>query len=347
MKILIIKISSLGDIIHAFPAVTLIVETVKDARIDWLVNATYVPLLKYHKDIESIISFPRRELASLRTFPSACRKLFHEIRRERYDIVIDMQGLLKSVLCARCARSGKVVGFEKPRECLSTLFYDEVVSVSSKTHALERNIQLVSQIFNTPFRVPNLVLPKLEEFDCKAGALLKQSGISEDDICIGIAPGARWKTKCWPPAFYAAILKMLAFSFPDLKFLLLGDIFDLNSSKAIIGKNASPAIIQLAGKSGMGELVELIRRCCCLICNDSGPMHIAAALKVPVFAMFGPTDPQKTGPFGEGHSVFQAELECIKCLRKYCPQNNYLCHESIDPALVVEKIAAILTPKMD
>ena len=98
----------------------------------------------------------------------------------------------------------------------------------------------------------------------------------------------------------------------------------------------------IAGETGIGELVEAIRISKCLLCNDSGPMHIAASLKIPVFAMFGPTDPDKTGPYGKSHSVFQPELSCIKCLKRYCPDKNYVCQKSVNPDSAADGIVSLL-----
>ena len=114
---------------------------------------------------------------------------------------------------------------------------------------------------------------------------------------------------------------------PDYKVLLIGSPSDRDVAEKIISAASDKRIISITGDTSVGEMIEAIRRCNFLISNDSGPMHIAAALKKTVFALFGPTNPDKTGPYGDFHYIFQRDLECIKCLKRTCPDNSYICHD--------------------
>jgi len=114
---------------------------------------------------------------------------------------------------------------------------------------------------------------------------------------------------------------------PDFKFLILGSEADSSASSEIIKSAANAKVISLTGKTGIGELIEIIRRCEFIISNDSGPVHIAAVMDKTVFAFFGPTDPAKTGPYGNKHYIFQADLPCIKCLKRKCPLGTFECHK--------------------
>ena len=342
-KILIIKISSLGDIIHAFPAVFLIAGKYGNAKIDWLVSPAFAPILEYNKCVNRIIPFPRRELASPFTFPKAFINLIREIRREKYDLVIDLQGLLRSAFFAKFARAPVIAGFDSPKERAAAFFYNRKISpASGYVHAVDKNAAFISKLLSLPFNVPDTPLPEnRRNIDSLAGILGKKN-ISRSDLIIGIAPGARWESKQWPPQFFAKVMDSLDGRIPGCRFLLLGSAGELETCRKISSscEKARPVII--AGETGIGELVEAIRISKCLLCNDSGPMHIAASLKVPVFAMFGPTDPDKTGPYGKEHSVFQPELGCIKCLKRYCPDKNYACQKSVNPDLVVDGIVSLL-----
>jgi lipopolysaccharide heptosyltransferase II len=211
-------------------------------------------------------------------------------------------------------------------------------------HAVDRNIFLISEGFQTgsPGNSPPPPLPELEKYSAPVQNALKKMGISSNDICIGIIPGARWESKSWPPDFFARIINSEALKNKGAKFLIFGSKAETQAANAILEKTDGKNVFSMAGKTSIGELVEFIRRCSCVVTNDSGPMHIAAALRVPTFALFGPTFPEKTGPYGKEHLVFQANIGCIKCFKKYCQDNGYKCHESIDPENVAKKILEYL-----
>jgi lipopolysaccharide heptosyltransferase I len=342
-KILIIKISSLGDVLHAFPAVSLIAEKYKDAQIDWLVNPAFSPILQYNKCIHRIISFPRRALGSPLTFPRAFVNLIREIRLEKYDMVLDLQGLLRSAFFAKFARTSVIAGFDSPKERAAVFFYNRRIFPGAEhVHAVDKNVGFISKLLDLPFNVPESPLPEDKWNMDRLAGILGKSNVSRNDMIIGIAPGARWESKQWPPLFFAKVMDLLESRIPGYRFLLLGSADELETCRRIASscEKAKPVII--AGETGIGELVEAIRISKCLLCNDSGPMHIAASLKIPAFAMFGPTDPAKTGPYGEMHSVFQPELDCIKCLKRYCPGKNYVCQKSVKPDLVADGIIDLL-----
>jgi heptosyltransferase-1 len=342
-KILIIKISSLGDVLHAFPAVSLIAAKYENARIDWLINPAFAPILEYNKCVSRIIPFPRRELSSPFTFPRAFINLIREIRLEKYDLVIDLQGLLRSAFFAKFARSPIVAGFDSPKERAATLFYNRKISPGAEyVHAVDKNVGFVSELLGLPFNVPDSPLPENRTNMDGLLRILGKKDISENDLIVGVAPGARWESKQWPPLFFSKVMDSLEGRLPGCRFLLLGSGDELETCRRISSscEKARPVII--AGETGIGELVEAVRISKCLLCNDSGPMHIAASLKVPVFAMFGPTDPDKTGPYGERHSVFQPELSCIKCLKRYCPGKNYVCQKSVNPDSVADGIFSMI-----
>ncbi|HBC85967.1 MAG TPA: lipopolysaccharide heptosyltransferase II [Lentisphaeria bacterium] len=342
-RFLIIKISSLGDVLHAFPAVSLIRRKFPDAKIDWLVNPSFAPVLEYNKDVSGILKFPRKELGSPLSFPGAFSTLVSRIRREKYDMVIDLQGLFRSAFFAKFARSPEVAGFASPREKLSALLYNRKISPEPEyVHAVEKNARLVSILLDIPFSVPDTLLPVNSANKGKLDSLLAGKGIAQDEILVGVAPGARWESKQWPPEFFAEVVEKVGASVEKCRFLLLGSPDELEACRKIASVCLKARTTVIAGETGIGELVEAIRMSKCLLCNDSGPMHIAACLHVPAFAFFGPTDPDKTGPYGKGHTVFKPDMSCIKCFKRYCPQRNNLCHKSIDSSSVAEGVISLL-----
>ena len=143
---------------------------------------------------------------------------------------------------------------------------------------------------------------------------------------MGMIPGARWKSKCWPPEFFAEIATKFLAKNPNYKILIIGSQDDHISAQKIISVTSNQNVISIVGETSIGEMIEAINRCQFIFSNDSGPIHIAAALGKTVFALFGPTDSKKTGPYGNFHHIFQRNISCVKCLKRTCPDASYQCH---------------------
>jgi len=339
-RVLVIKPSSLGDIIHALPAVELLLQHYPQARIDWLVHPAFAEALQYCRNLTRVIIFPRQELGKAKTFLPHFLRLSRELRRRRYDLVVDFQGLMRSAFFGRLTRTRRFAGFANPKEPIARIFYREKVKVPMRVHAVEKNLDFVAGLLNVEvpaaFRFP--VLPPNPDAARRAAALLRQNGLGIHPL-LGIIPGARWETKRWPETFFAAVIDRVAEALPDLRFVMLGAPAENAAAEKIRQLVKSPdRIVSLTGKTSIAELTEVIRQTVGLLTNDSGPMHIAAALQVPVFALFGPTDPAKTGPWGPGHFIFQPDLDCRGCLKRECPRGDARCHQMLDPQTVAEAI---------
>ncbi|OGV36104.1 MAG: lipopolysaccharide heptosyltransferase II [Lentisphaerae bacterium GWF2_45_14] len=343
-KVLIIKPSSLGDILHALPVVEIIKEKYPDAVIDWMVAPQFSPLLELHPGIRRKILFRRKQLGKFFSFFPAFLELVRELRSEKYDMVIDMQGLLRSSFFARLARTKVIWGFSDTREKMASFFYNRKVKTpEDKHHAVEKNLYLVCEAMGVPFKMPAWVPPRNEAACMRLKDTFSKEGIQQGKTFVGIVPGARWKTKEWPPDFFASVVSLIAGELPYVEFIMIGSSDDSTAASEISRLAAPGAVIHdLTGKTGISELVELVRTCLVVLANDSGPMHIAAILKVFVFALFGPTDPEKTGPFGDSNEVFAADKGCIKCMRRYCVDGSYGCHSAIDPGMAAARISQIL-----
>ena len=345
-SILIIKPSSLGDILHAFPAVKLIKETFPQARIDWLVNPSFAPILSYCDGVCDIIDFPRKELASPSKFFPFMIQLLGRLRSKNYDMVIDLQGLFRSAFFAKAAKSKTTAGFKNPREAISKIFYDIKIAVPPEmVHAVEKNAFIVSELLGIEYRVPLLNLPEITEYSAPVNKNLNAFNIAQNDICIGVIPGARWESKKWPASFFSEIINTVCEKNNRCKFILSGAPSDISSAEKILAKTKSEKVFTMAGKTGTAELVELIRKCSAIVTNDSGPMHIAAALNIPVLAFFGPTLPEKTGPYGKNHVILKSNTDCIGCLKRYCPDKSYKCHNGIAPADAVNRLLELINHK--
>ena len=182
-------------------------------------------------------------------------------------------------------------------------------------------------------------LPPVEKYASAAEKLLADKKILGKKY-IALAPGARWKTKQWPPEFFAAAAVGIAKRLPDHEFVLLGSPAEGPLCRRLQEAAGTVPVTDLSGLTTTGSLVEIIRKAKLLICNDSGPMHIAAAAGTPVLALFGPTVPALTGPYGSLCRVVQPELNCIGCLSKSC--STELCHSSVDPLVTADHAIQLL-----
>ena len=337
-RILIVKPSSLGDIFHAFPAVARLHELFPNAVFDWLIHPAFAEALDYAPaPIGRKIIFRRRELGKLSTMIPEFIMLARELRKEPYEYVFDFQGLFRSALFARIAR-GRVIGFARPREPMARWFYHRWCKVNLRLHAVRRNQLLVERFFHTgTMRTatdlhPNTLYGK--SLDDKLARLNMQDG----KYLIGISPGARWESKVFPAELFAKVIMQLADMLPGARFVIMGSPVDQKLAERIQLLAGKAPVYSLAGATSLGELVELITRCNVMIANDSGPVHIAAAARIPVVCFYGPTNPNLTGPFGDIHTVFQrGDLACIKCMRRQCTQIRTECHD-IDAAAVAQAV---------
>ena len=342
-RILIVKISSLGDIIHAFPAVALLKKECPDSKIDWLVNPAFAGALKYCAGIRQIIPFPRKELSHIGSFFPAFFGTIGELRNKKYDIVIDFQGLMRSAFFAWSTGAGRIAGFKCPKEKPAKFLYSENFEIEPEfVHAIEKNTRLVSKLLGTEFSIMLEDLPVIDDSREKALGILGSAGFAPGKPFAAIAPGARWESKKWPTSFFAEVVKKVLASDKNAKFAVLGTESDSGDASAIMEAVPGNSIANLCGKTGMGELFEILRLSRCLLSNDSGPVHIAAALKTPVIALFGPTIPAKTGPYGQIHRVFQPDLDCIGCLSRYCTKHTQECHSGIDSGAVADAMLGLM-----
>ena len=333
-KILIVKPSSLGDILHTLPAVALLADAWPQAEFHWLVNSPFKDIIAYCPAVTEIIESPRRRLGSWRTFLPALAALRQQLRRHNYRRVIDFQGLLRSAAVARLAPAEEYIGFAAPREKLARLFYNRLIAVPGTCrHAVDKNLSLAEQICHVHSK--DYHLPSLPQFAASARQLMAQ--VPKQKTLVAVALGARWESKRWSAAFFADLLEQLLHNVSDISIILLGASDSLPEAEFISHSLNSSQITSLVGQTTLPELIEVIQLSNLLICNDSGPMHIAAAAGKTVFAFFGPTVPEQTGPYGKKHYIFQRDLHCIGCLKRYCPSGEMACHD-LDIDEIVRKI---------
>ena len=342
MRFLIVKPSSLGDILHAMPAVSALAKARPDVCVDWVVKPAFAELPLYLPCVRRVIPFYDGKFRKPLRFLPALLDLRADLRREPYDAAIDLQGLIRSAFIGRLSGCALRAGFASPREPFAAHFYTRRLKGREKPcHAVDVNNALMRDFLGQDDLDFSLDLPVNERTADRAREIVAEAfgGTLPGRFAV-VAPGARWETKKWPADFFSAVISSIARREPEMKFLLAGSRDEMPDAEVILAKCAKLPVASICGKTSVVELLETVRLASLMVCNDSGPMHMAAALGVPVVAMFGPTDPVLTGPYCEKKSVFIPETACIRCFLRYCKDSR--CHALIDPEQVAEASCNLL-----
>jgi heptosyltransferase I len=332
LKILILKPSSLGDVIQALPVLRLIKCHLPESEVFWWIDSHLAPLIENDPDLTGIIRFERKRWASPRHWPEMFRSI-RWMRAQNFDWVIDLQCLLRSGMFAWLANGKFLIGLDEVREGARG-FYDLAVRRTSfHTHAADWYLAVLPPL-GVPVHKNFQWLPERPEITAAVKSKWKAAGTR----WIAIQPGARWQTKRWPVEYFAGLVRMLAKNFPDAHFAILGNSDDKSLGKAIA--HAEPArCLNLCGRISLLEMVEWLRLSELMITNDTGPMHVAAALGKPLIALFGPTEPRRTGPYGQLENVLRIDLPCSPCMKSRCHyKKRNECLKAISPAMVFERV---------
>ncbi len=295
MKILIVRVGALGDVLHALPAAAALRNARPDWTIDWVVDPRWAPLLVDSEGRGPIVT--RVHMAETKLWSGAplswktlrsVAKLRRDLRNERYDVVVDMQGTIRSAVIGRFAKAREFTGYEDPREPAAARMYRRSRRRIGK-HVVEQGTALLGGACSVALEPASVVLPREEWADNWAAEL-----VADRKVCV-LAASAGWGAKQWPAARYGELARELRG---------MGIIPLVNAPKkddpvanAVIAASGGAAEIAVCNVAG---LLALMRRTSLLVGGDSGPTHLAAALGIPVIALYGPTDPARNGPWGPG-----------------------------------------------
>ena len=330
MKILLLKPSSLGDVVQALPVLRRLKQHRPASEVWWWIDSALAPLLEGDPDLAGVVRFERRRWAAPRHWPEMWRSL-RWMQAQRFDWVIDLQGLARSGAFAWLARGKLLVGLDEPREGARG-FYDIIVPRASYyTHAVDWYLSVL-RILGVPAN-GNLEWLPVRPF---VAAQVRRQWPAPDGLWLALLPGARWPNKRWPAEQFASLVRLLDGAGDAPRFVILGGEDDREAGKTIA--RADPRrCLDLTGQTSLPEMVEWLRRCRLAVSNDTGSMHVAAALGTPVIALFGPTEPRRTGPYGQIGHVLQTPLPCVPCLRPRCHYEIPMeCLRAISP----EQVAA-------
>ncbi len=328
-RILIVKLSSFGDVIHALPTLEALRAAFPEGQITWLVEAAYAPLLTGHPALDEVWPVPRVRFGHQVGREELLRllRLVRRVRASPFDLVIDLQGLLKSALWVALAKSFRKVGYDRTRELSYLALTERIPPYDPEAHAVWRYLH-VARHLGAP--------PTLPCFRLGLTPALPDSLVPPDRPLAVLHPGARWPSKLWPAASWARLADWLIRE-KGLTVIITGSAGDRELATHIAAAMQERAR-NLTGRTSLAELAGIMQQARVAITADTGPMHLAAALGTKVVALFGPTAPWRTGPFGEGHRVVRLELQCSPCFKRRCPEPRCLTGLSPDAVqAVVEK----------
>ena len=342
MKILILKPSALGDVIQALPVLRLLKLHFRDAEIFWWIDSTLAPLLEGDPDLAGIVRFERKRWAAPVHWPEMLRSL-RWLRGQDFDLVIDLQCLARSGAFAWLANGKFLIGLDEVREGARGFYDTAVRRAFFHTHAVDWYLAVLPQL-GVPVHRHFVWLPERPRVAAEVKRKWPGAFVFNPQL-IALQPGARWPNKRWPAENFAGLVHLAAKHFPASRFAILGDTEDRPLGE-IISRAAPERCQNLCGETSLPEMVEWLRLCDLMVTNDTGPMHVAAALGKPLVALFGPTEPRRTGPYGQLESVMRIELPCSPCLKGHCTyEKPNECLNAISPAMVFEQLRKRLQPR--
>ncbi len=342
MKVLIIKLSAIGDVVQTLPALEALKKTYPESEITWVVEEAASAILEDHPLINRLMVSRRKTWFKKMVNPFTCLEglgsiigFIRELRDTRYDIAIDFQGLFKSGIVIGLARSVRKIGFDRTRE-LSYLFLNErMPAFDVERHALERYLD-VARYLGAKDPSPACTLP-IDRERVTVRQRLGEVKRPEQPLVV-VNPVARWKTKLWQERNFGELADRLVRE-KNAAVIFTGSIDDRTMIDRIQSLMRERSL-NWAGETTLKELAALASLSELFITTDTGPMHLAAASGARILALFGPTAPWRTGPYGESHIVLRTGIGCSPCFQRKCDR-AVACMEGITVEDVMKRVPLV------
>ncbi|MBV8141861.1 MAG: glycosyltransferase family 9 protein [Verrucomicrobia bacterium] len=362
-RILLIKPSALGDVVHTIPVLPKLRARYPTARIDWLITPENAGLVHHHPDLSGVVLFDRQKLTQFGrswTATNELLRLLGQLRQAHYDLVIDLHGQIRSALITLATGAPVRIGFARPirrtqpasehhalrnfprhgwtgaREGSWLAYSHHIPILGLDVHAIDRYLWLGSVLGLDDSPIDSRIYLSAES---EAAAQHLLGGLASQRFGV-LVPGTIWETKHWHPERFAEVglwLKKEGFG-----VVVLGRRQDRRRCEKIT--ELCRGAIDLSGQTTPGELAAIIQRAAVCVTNDSGAMHLAVALERPVISVFGPTNPVHIGPYHRPQSVVRADLSCSPCnFRRLsqCP-HGHACMTQVSATTVIERVASAL-----
>ena len=349
MKILVVRLSSLGDILHLFPAVSDLRRHFPDAEIHWLVEPAFSELAGWHSSIDKVIAAPLRSHKKIWwKIPALLYKLRQELESENYNIVLDAQGLLKSAFLARLAGTD-IYGFDagSAREPLASWFYKKTAKVPKGLHVIEKNRQLVAKTLAADITLPaDFGLGKFRHLQMQAEVSGALKAIIDRPYLV-LLHGTTWNSKYWPESSWEELIRLL--SQQGTRCLLPWGNED-ERFRALRLQAAGNGQAEVLPRMALAELASVLLHARAFVSVETGIGHLATILDVPGVMLHGPTDPDYSGILGKACKHITSGLYCSPCFLRNCPRIQTSreippCQQEIRPMQVYEQCMALITPR--
>lgn len=314
-KLLIIKPSALGDIVHTLPFLAAVKKTYPGCEVHWLVAKGLHTFLEGHPLIDRLWLFDKqrwKQAAHLGRTLGELKDLWQALRREKFDVSVDLSGLLRSGLLTWAGGASLRLGFSDSNEG-SPFFYNQKIPGGDAIHAIDRYLKLAALLGCDTSEVSYPFAP-FDENPPICAELPEQYAV--------FAPSAGKEANRWPAERFGELAGRL-----NMPVVIIAGKAEENVARKAVAASDGKAL-SIAGRTNLKELAAVIKKATFFVTNDTGPMHIAAAQGVPVFAIFGPANPMRTGPYGDIHTVIREELDCAPCYR-WKPCSHWQCMENI------------------
>jgi heptosyltransferase I len=305
-RILIVRMSALGDIVHALPVLAALRDARPDAEIDWIADRKYAGVLDLVDGLNRRIIGRPRLLRALR-----------ELRGRRYDVAVDLQGLLKSAAIARLCGARRVLGFETRalRERGAAWFYSETIPVAERAHIIEKNLSVLPLlgVQSSSVRFPFIIPPSPVAAQLEAEVASNETGFAL------INPGAAWPNKRWSPERYGEVARRMRERHGLRSYVLWGE-GESALADLVVSHSANAAT--RAPKTTLGDLLAVSSRARLMISGDTGPIHLAAAVGTPLVGLYGPTWPERNGPWHPDDMVVSRAAQCACHHKRECQRGG-------------------------
>ena len=336
-NILVVKLSAIGDVIHALPVSYAIKEQYPEAHLTWVVEQAAYAILEDNPCIDELILFEKAKFRSIGGFLREIGPFRRRLRTRRYDASLDLQGLFKSAAIAWNAGAKLRIGTANMREG-AHLVSRPVRGAHAEGHIVERYLDVARAL---GCRVGEVRFPvSVSDRDrMAADTLLAREGVQEGRPFVAFAVGANWPNKRWPVEHFAALADRL-YHAHYVPVLVGGGRLDATLAEDILRASEIPSV-NLVGRTNLKQLAHVFTRAALVLGGDTGPVHLAAGLRVPTVMLMGPTDANRNGPYGQLQNAIEVDRPCRGCWKRACPK-GLDCLAAISVDAVAAKIGAVL-----
>ena len=347
-RVLIVKLSALGDVAHALPVVDYLRRTAPAAQVDWAVDRRFAGLLEGNPGLRRVVSLDLKRWKREWSTTAARKEAAEAVRRlrdGRYDAAFDLQGNAKSGVVIRLSGAPVRYGFDRNgvREVPNLLFTNRKVAVEPEDrHITQKLLRIVSAPFGGTFDL-SVLRPEIVVTDAqtrRAEQVVQALSPGATPLVV-VHAGTTWRTKRMDPVFWAEALRALRDRFPRMgSFLSWGSEEERREAEEI--RETAGVGVELLPKLSLRELAAVYRKCGFLMSPDTGPLHVAAAAGAKTVSVFRVTDGNRNAPFGPDHRFLQSPMPCAACLRKRCARDAE-CRRSIPPSAAVDAMVELIS----